>query len=224
MRVSTLLSAVFAAALAHAQVRTAKVYIQAVHPSGLPPTPLADVQFDVADPSTATVTDYEAPELPEDAALVRVGLYDPKAGAWLSSTSAASVANFAKGYSPTILLSVDGKGEVVGAAYRGVRIDAGQTRDFGPQAVVSVAGKGKQPELNKPVVLSPEGKKVVEEEKSLLQKYSPLDVLGCCGSMLTLAQVLVADRRLCVYRPYRRWWWRGQIIELLSFVPIPLLT
>lgn len=35
---------------------------------------------------------------------------------------------------------------------------------FGPQARLLVAGKGKQPELKKPIVLSPEGKKVEKEE------------------------------------------------------------
>lgn len=55
---------------------------------------------------------------------------------------------------------------------RGVKIDAGHTRDFGPQALVVVTSAGKQPDLNKPVVLSPEGRKVQPEaEKSFLQKY-----------------------------------------------------
>ena len=170
MRISTLLSALCAAALASAQIRTAKVYIQPISTKLSPPTPLGDVEFDVAVPSTARVTDYEAPELPADATLVRVGLYDAKAAQWLSSTSVASVQNFAKGYSPALLLAVDARGDVLGAALRGVRIDAGQTRDFGPQAVVTVAGRGARPALNKPVVLSPEGKKVVVEEKTFLQK------------------------------------------------------
>jgi hypothetical protein len=174
MRGSTLFAAICAAALAHAQVRTAKVYIQPVLHTSQQPSPafLAEVQFDMTAPSAAEVTNFEAPELPDDAALVRVGLYDPKSARWLSSTSVAAVDNLAKGYSPTVLLSVDAEGEVVGAALRGVRVDAGQTRDFGPQVIVSVAAAGKQPELNKPVVLSPEGRKVVQEEKSFFQKYN----------------------------------------------------
>ena len=60
----------------------------------------------------------------------------------------------------------------MGAALKGVRIDAGQTRDFGPKAVVLVDRLGSQPELNKPVVLAPNGKKVEPEpEKTMLQKY-----------------------------------------------------
>lgn len=104
--------------------------------------------------------------------LLRVGIYDPSARAWTSSTSVASADNFGKGYSPQILLSVDARtGDVVGAALKGVRIDAGQTRDFGPRAVVLVDAPGKQPELNKPVVLAPNGKKVEPEpEKTMLQK------------------------------------------------------
>ncbi|KAL8334529.1 hypothetical protein RB598_009012 [Gaeumannomyces tritici] len=137
----------------------------------------------------AAVTAFEAPELPDDdgdvaAALVRIGVYDAAAGRWASSTSVASAASFGRGYAPhfvlTVLLQSDGggssKGEaaavVVGAACRGVRVDAGATRDFGPQAVVVPAGRGRQPALNRPVVLSAEGKQVPPvEEKTLLQKY-----------------------------------------------------
>ncbi|KAL8397841.1 hypothetical protein RB594_004515 [Gaeumannomyces avenae] len=142
----------------------------------------------------AAVTAFEASELPDDdgdaaAALVRIGVYDAAAGRWASSTSVASAASFGRGYAPyfvlTVLLQSDGgsssssssKGEaaaavVVGAACRGVRVDAGATRDFGPQAVVVPAGRGRQPALNRPVVLSAEGKQVPPvEEKTLLQKY-----------------------------------------------------
>ncbi|KAJ3505643.1 hypothetical protein NM208_g16170 [Fusarium decemcellulare] len=70
------------------------------------------------------------------------------------------------------MLSVDDAGDVRSVAFKGVRIDAGQTRDFGPKAVVITEKKGSQPELNKPVVLSPNGRKAGEEEqKSFLQKY-----------------------------------------------------
>ncbi|KAI8630878.1 hypothetical protein F5Y19DRAFT_38071 [Xylariaceae sp. FL1651] len=159
------------ASLASASERTAAIYVQAVSPSPAAPLPLAELQYDALAPSEAQVLTYEAPELPDDAKLVRVGVYDPAAQQWASSTSAASADNFSKGYSPAIMLSVDRAGVPVSAAVRGVRIDAGHTRDFGPQAVVLVAEAGKQPDLNKPIVLSPEGKQVVPEEKSMLQKY-----------------------------------------------------
>ncbi|KAJ9141937.1 hypothetical protein NKR23_g7591 [Pleurostoma richardsiae] len=172
MRLPTLLSTLAAAAVASAQIRTATIYIQPISPSSSSPAPLAEVQYDVADTSgQAEILSFEPPEIPEDAELVRIGAYDKAGARWVGSASVASVSNLGKGYSPVVTVSVDGKGEVLGAALKGVRIDAGQTRDFGPKAVVQVALPGKQPDLNKPVVLSPEGKKVVQEEKTFLQKY-----------------------------------------------------
>ncbi|KAH7153241.1 hypothetical protein EDB81DRAFT_790935 [Dactylonectria macrodidyma] len=172
MRFTALLSSFCAAALVAADQRTAQIYVQPIHASAHEPQPLAEVAYDPASSSSSQVASYEAPELPEGASLVRIGLYDSKSGRWISGTTAASVDNFDKGYAPNILLSVDEQGDVRSVAYKGVQIDAGQTRDFGPQVVVLTVAKGKQPELNKPVVLSPEGKKVGEEpEKTLLQKY-----------------------------------------------------
>ncbi|KAI1167295.1 hypothetical protein F5B18DRAFT_647947 [Nemania serpens] len=159
------------ASLAAASEQTSTIYIQAVVASPAAPVPLAELQYDTLAPSEAQVLTYEAPELPDETKLVRVGVYDPVAKAWTSSTSVASADNFDKGYSPALMLSVDQSGLPISVAIRGVRIDAGQTRDFGPQAVVLVTAAGKQPDLNKPIVLSPEGKQVVPEEKSMFQKY-----------------------------------------------------
>ncbi|KAH8888292.1 hypothetical protein GQ53DRAFT_261845 [Thozetella sp. PMI_491] len=163
--------ALIAASLASAQPRVASIYLQPVTSQEAPPTLLAELSYDTTDPTTSEIASYDAPELPEDAKLVRIGIFDPATKQWQSSVSVASVDNFAKGYSPHFVLSVDTHGQYLGASVRGVRIDAGQTRDFGPQAVVVVGAQGKQPELNKPVVLSPEGKKVEVEEKTFLQKY-----------------------------------------------------
>ena len=128
-------------------------------------------------PATAEVSSYEAPDLGAvfdgaDEGLVRIGLYDAKRQAWTSSVGVASAATFTeKGYAPHVVLTVDETGTVLGAAARGVKIDAGQTRDFGPQAVVVVAKQGKGVEMGKPVVLGADGRKRVEEaEKSFLQK------------------------------------------------------
>ena len=159
------------ASFASASERTASIYIQAVTASPGTPVPLAELQFDTLAPSAAQVVTYDAPELPDETKLVRIGVYDPSAKQWASSTSVASIDNFEKGYAPTLILSVEQSGEPISAAVRGVRIDAGQTRDFGPQAMVLVTAAGKQPDLNKPVILSPEGKQVVPEEKTMLQKY-----------------------------------------------------
>ncbi|KAF3766238.1 hypothetical protein M406DRAFT_339493 [Cryphonectria parasitica EP155] len=169
--------------LVSADPQTAQIYLQPVG-STTSPVQLAEITYDITtSDASASVTSYEAPELPESASLVRIGLYDPRAKKWAGSTSVASVENFGKGYSPHFLLSLDAprggkeveggpkEARVLGASLRGVRIDAGQTRDFGPQAGLLVTGRGKQPELNRPVVLSPEGKKVEKEEKTFLQKY-----------------------------------------------------
>ncbi|KAI1633917.1 hypothetical protein F4809DRAFT_643955 [Biscogniauxia mediterranea] len=175
MKLSTIFPGLVAfslASLASADGQTAAaIYIQPVSQSPSAPALLAEIQYDPAAASEAEIVSYEAPELPEDAKLVRIGVYNPSSKQWESSTSVASVENFSKGYSPTVILSVDQKGAVVGVALRGVAIDAGQTRDFGPQAMVLTTQPGKQPDLNKPVVLSPEGKTVVPEEKTFLQKY-----------------------------------------------------
>ncbi|SPO03391.1 uncharacterized protein DNG_06074 [Cephalotrichum gorgonifer] len=171
MRVTAIFAALLPAALVAADL--AQVYIQPITPADSPSIPslLAEVRYNPLDASNSDLISYEPPELPSDAQLVRVGLYDASVSTW-SSSSVASVENFSRGYAPTILLTVDHKGRAVSASVKGVVIDAGQTRDFGPSVVVSVSGKGPQPELNKPVVLSPEGKKVeAEEEKTLLQKY-----------------------------------------------------
>ncbi|KAK3946149.1 hypothetical protein QBC46DRAFT_368949 [Diplogelasinospora grovesii] len=171
MRVLLFLSAILAAASVDG--RTVSVFLQPVTQQ-IPPSFLAEIDYDLSSPSepAAQVTGYEAPEISSNDDLVRVGLYDRSSGEWTSSTTVLSAENFSKGYSPHFILTTgpDGK-EVLGVGCRGVRIDAGQTRDFGPQVIVQVTGKGKQVELNKPVILSPEGKKVVQEEKTFLQKY-----------------------------------------------------
>jgi len=195
MRLLALLgSAVTAAAVAGATTTTVPIYLQPVTHSttqDIPPALLAEVSYErQPEPSSATgdarttaaeVTNYEPPEIPEDAKLLRIGAYDAEKGEWTSSTSVMSVDNFRKGYSPHFIVTVDSSssqseeetGDVVlGIACRGVKVDAGYTRDFGPQAVVVRTAPGKQPELNRPVVLSPEGKKVVEEEKTFFQKYT----------------------------------------------------
>ncbi|KAI6781343.1 uncharacterized protein J7T54_002235 [Emericellopsis cladophorae] len=179
MRLSSLLPGLCAATLALAVPRTAQIYVQPILTSTASPVPLAEVAYDPFSPDVAQIVTYEHPELPAESSLVRVGLYDPKSDTWLAGTTVASTENFAKGYSPNILLTVDRiGGNVISAAVKGVAIDAGQTRDFGPKAVVVVESMGKQPELNKPIVLSPEGKKVEEVEKTFLQKYWYLLAIG----------------------------------------------
>ncbi|KAK3988147.1 hypothetical protein QBC44DRAFT_293469 [Cladorrhinum sp. PSN332] len=161
-----------------------------------PPTLLAEIQYpslSSSDPDSGStrpeVISYEAPDLsfsdssssPESTQqqqqkLVRIGIYDAQAKKWISSTSVVSASNFGKGYSPHFVLTLDEDKEreerVVGVTVRGVKVDAGHTRDFGPQVVVARIGAGKQPNLGRDVKLSAEGRKVAEEgEKGFLQKY-----------------------------------------------------
>ncbi|KAG5996775.1 hypothetical protein E4U43_002800 [Claviceps pusilla] len=178
MRPSSFLSSVCAAALAvHAAPQSTEIYIQAISSPPEAPLPLAEITYDLAalassssSSSAAAVLSYDSPEIPESARLVRVGVYDKASKTWTSGTTVASTENFAKGYSPTIVVNVNHEGRVVSAALKGVQVDAGQTRDFGPKVVVLTEGEGAQPVLNKPVVVT-EGEKVEVDERSFLQKY-----------------------------------------------------
>ena len=189
-------------------VRAASIYIQpvAAATASKPQAPalLAEIRYDVLDPSTAQVVAYEPPEdgaeeLGEADLLYRVGIYDPQSKQWLAGTSVAAASNFAKGYSPHFVLTVGPPASVaaswaasssaswsyLGVSVRGLAIDAGATRDFGPQAMVVVASKGATPVLNRPVVLSPEGKKAEPaEEKTFLQKCAR-PFLSCFFPTLT---------------------------------------
>lgn len=147
------------------------VYIQSIGSSAAAPIAhLAEIKYN---PTTlsAEIVSFEPPDLLADAKLVRVGVYDVATASWKSSTSMTSAESFAKGFRPTLVLSLDAQGGVLGVACKSGKIDAGQTRDFAPRVKLLRTGKGKQPELNKPVVLSPEGKLAQPEpEKTMLQK------------------------------------------------------
>ena len=146
------------------------VYIQSVESSATPVIPLAEIKYN---PSTlsAELTSFDLPELDPEDKLLRVGVYDVSTSSWKSSTSTTSAESFGKGYSPTLVLSLDAQGGVIGVSLKSAKIDAGQTRDFGPKVKVLKTMKAPTPALNRAVVLSPEGK--LEEpvvEKTMLQK------------------------------------------------------
>ncbi|RDW84625.1 hypothetical protein BP6252_02215 [Coleophoma cylindrospora] len=146
------------------------IHMQPLTISSAPASPLAEIKYN---PSTlaAELVAFEAPELSPEDKLVRIGVYDPATSTWKSSTSMTSAESFSKGYSPTFVISLDAQGGILGVTCKSGKIDAGQTRDFGPRVKVLKSGKGKLPELNRPIVLK-EGK--LEEpvpEKTLLQKY-----------------------------------------------------
>ena len=161
---------IFAAGASSNLIDSTTVYIQSIESSQTPASPLAEIKYN---PSTlsAELVSFDAPELSSESKLLRIGVYDVATSTWKSSTSVTSVESFSKGYSPTFVLSLDSQGVVVGVSVKSGKIDAGQTRDFSPKVKVLKTSKGKVPDLNRPVVLSPEGK--LEEpvpEKTLLQK------------------------------------------------------
>lgn len=158
-----------AAASTSVEAQNVPLYIQGVG-SPSPPTRVADVNYD-ASTLQATLTSFEFPDLGPESKLLRIGIYDPARLAWISSTSLATVENFNKEYALTLLLSIDNDGNIIGVTCKGSKLDAGQTRDFGPKIKLSIAPKAKHPELNKPIVLSAEGRLAEDiPEKTFLQK------------------------------------------------------
>jgi hypothetical protein len=109
---------------------------------------LAEIKYN---PSTldAEIVSYSPPSLPTDSELVRVGIYDAATGSWKSSTSMTAAESFAKGYRPTIVLSLDAQGGVLGVACKSGKIDAGESRDFAPRVRILKTVKGQQPHLNR---------------------------------------------------------------------------
>jgi len=149
---------------------SAVVYIQSIESSSTTISRLAEIIYNPFTASAELIL-FDAPELSPESKLVRIGAYDFATSTWKSSTSMTSAESFSKGYSPTLVLSLDEQGALVGVTCKSGKIDAGQTRDFGPKVKVLKTGKRKLPDLNMPVVLSPEGK--LEEplpEKTVLQK------------------------------------------------------
>ena len=206
MKLQSLLAAVLAATAnlasgsASENDRVASIFIQPVSSPDTSPTLLAELAVpkiestsSSSDSTTsssttpAEVLSYEAPDLSDSESqqqqqLLRIGVYDPTTKRWTSPTSVMSAANFAKGYAPHFVLSEGGDGSYLGVVCRGVAIDAGHTRDFGPQAVVVRTAAGAQPALGKPVVLNPEGRKVEEVgEKTFFQKYVYLSFVITAG-------------------------------------------
>lgn len=151
---------------------TAVISIQAISSCISPITPLAEITYN---PSTLSseLSNFEVPDIPSDSKLARVGIYDAATSQWKSSTSVTSLDVFAKGYAPTIVLSLDAQGDVIGVSLKGGAIDAGQTRDFDPKVKILKMGKAKVPALNKPKVVSEKAGAAGEEEvveKTFLQK------------------------------------------------------
>jgi hypothetical protein len=146
-------------------------------------------------PISASIITYTPPSiaLSKDQ-LIRIGIYDPSTKAWIGTgTSALS---FAPGYDRKILLHMDDSGNVFHVGFTATPVKPAEVKDDtiaaskkkkkktkkSTQSVEPVGGEttveilfsspAPQPALNKPVVLSPDGKADdnAVEEKSFLQK------------------------------------------------------
>lgn len=172
MKILAILAALCAPVFAASSdlIDSTTVSIQSVSSSSTPVVSFAEIKYN---PSTlaAEIISFEPPELDPEAKLLRVGVYDVAISNWKSATSTTSAESFAKGYQLTLVLSLDAQGGIIGISLKSGKIDAGQTRNFGPKVKVLKTAKSPTPALNRAVVLSPEGK--LEEpiaEKTLLQK------------------------------------------------------
>ncbi len=175
MKLLTILTAFCVTALAATSnmIDSTIVSIQPISASqDTPVTTLAEIKYN---PSTlsAEILSFNPPDLSSSpSSLLRIGIFDPITGTWKSSTSTTSADTFKKGYKPTIVVTLGNEGAVLSVSVKGARIDAGATRDFAPKVLVRGIQKTRGPELNRPVVLSAEGKVATPEvEKTMLQKY-----------------------------------------------------
>ena len=129
------------------------------------PVPLAHIDYD-ADTATGTLSSYTPPTgsyAPEH--LLRIGLTD-KSGKWHGVVTSA--ASFAEQYKKKFTIHVDDRGEPYHVGF------GTSARGGGNEVDVEVLKKvaGPKPALNKPIVLSPDGKlEGKEPEKTFIQKY-----------------------------------------------------
>lgn len=154
----------------------------AVVPSAIP---LAQIEYD-ADQSVGTLASYTPPTGSySDDHLLRVGLSDPKTGAWRGIVTSA--ASFADQYHKKFIVHVDEKGEPYHVGF------GTSAKGDGKEVEVEIVKRylGPKPALNKPIVLNAEGKlESKEPEKTFLQKYV-LSRSETESHMLITTQVLV---------------------------------
>jgi hypothetical protein len=160
---------------------TTTICLQSIATPPLPFIGLAEIQYD-SSTLNAEFASYNAPEISSEVRLVRIGTCDTVTQVWKSSTSITSAESFNKGYAPVFILSLDTHGTVIGVTCKSVKVDAGQTRDFGPKVKVVKMSNGKRPDLNRPIVVSKEGTTEGEvPEKTMLQKYVTAEPqIYCC--------------------------------------------
>lgn len=156
------------------------------------PSPLATIQYtppslpSSTSPSTAipAKADTWTPPRLDDANgddLIRIGLYDAKTKSWTGVVTSA--ASLVPGLEKKVTLRVDAEGQVWGLSFvAGVapgprkagraKGTSGEDAKEAADVTVEIVGvhRGPEPVLNRPVVLSAEGKVQEKEEKTFLQK------------------------------------------------------
>lgn len=147
------------------------------------PSKLAEIEHSPVEQYTSVLS-YTPPSSPQG--LVGVGLYNHSTNAWLGST-VTSAASFQPEFQGTISLHVNADGDVWRVAFHSSRKsvpsspNGSDTGDDKPRVQLLRPAPAPQPHLNRPVVLSPDGKLPEKEvEKSFLQKWVMARFLEGC--------------------------------------------
>lgn len=148
------------------------------------PQELATISYNEDSSSTATISNYKAPKVAVTSAdtpdLVRVGLYDPSTKEWRGVVTSAT--SFDPKYQQQLSLHIDPEGapwHVAFSAYPKPKPvpkarRAGEQVEVVPQVITEIVTPkpGPTPHLNKPILLSKDGKvEEKEPEKTFLQKF-----------------------------------------------------
>ena len=167
-RIFTALVLTFLSSLAIAALPEHQIDIFAWPLSASTSQRLAQISYTSAN---ATVKTYAAPQIPAGDDTVRVGFYHPSAS-WSGVATAAS--NFAPGKDKKLQLHVNTRGQLYHVGFKAADIPSSSTSGKGKDGLgveVVKMQQGPAPHLNKPVVLSADGKvEAKEPEKTFLQK------------------------------------------------------
>ncbi|KAM3085440.1 hypothetical protein ACMFMG_002517 [Clarireedia jacksonii] len=138
----------------------ATIYIQPLDPSSSSSSELTPLLTLAYNPSilSSTIQEYFPPsDLPPSSTLALLGILDPLSPTPSpkpnTSTTLLSLENFARGYTPTFLVTLDHEGRILGASAKSGVVDAGATRDFGPKVRLERVVRGKGPSLGPNIVL-----------------------------------------------------------------------
>lgn len=171
MRSTTLLTLVvaFLSSLAFSAQQEREIVVFAWPLSASKAQTLAKISYTS---TNATVQSFTAPKIPPGDDVIRIGFHhSSNSGKWSGVATAAS--NFAPGLGRKVLLHLNAEGVVYHVGFKAT--EQGSSAKGGKDGLdveVVRMRKGPTPHLNKPVVVSADGKvEDKEPEKSFLQKY-----------------------------------------------------